>query len=53
MLSFAKSGVNHGYWLTFCGTCEFRESNEEDADDGVRMHEYLLCTVLDSGSVCL
>jgi hypothetical protein len=40
-----ESRVNHRNWLTFCRTCESRGSKQEDVDDGVGMHGYLLCTV--------
>jgi hypothetical protein len=47
------TGVNHGNWLIFF--VEFVSlgfPRRRMFDDGAGMHEYLLCTILDCGSVC-
>jgi hypothetical protein len=47
-----KYGVNHENWLTCYRVCESKGSSRRMFDDGVGMHEYLLCIILDCGSVC-
>jgi hypothetical protein len=46
----AESGVNYENWLTFCRLVSLGDPSRRMFDDGVGMHEYLLCTILDCGS---
>jgi hypothetical protein len=44
--------VNHGNWLTFCRIVSLGDPSRRIFDEGVGIHEYLLCTILDCCSVC-
>jgi hypothetical protein len=39
-------------WLTFCRVRSLGDPSRRMFNDGVGMHVYLLCTILDCGSVC-
>jgi hypothetical protein len=44
---------NHGNWLTFfVEFVNLGDPSRRMFDDGARMHEYSLCTILDCGSAC-
>jgi hypothetical protein len=38
------SGVNHGYWFTFCRIVSLGGPGWRIFDDGAEMHKYLSCT---------
>jgi hypothetical protein len=53
ILSLLSPGVNLGNWLAFfCRVVSLVDPSRRMFDDGVGMHRYSLCTVLDCCSAC-
>jgi hypothetical protein len=52
MLSLPSLGLTMGIGYIFIEFVSLGDLSRRMFDDGAGMHEYLLCTILDYGSVC-